>query len=66
MSKVVIGSSSVGFCALLTLIFITLKLTGYIAWSWIWVIAPLWIPATISFVISIVLFVILYRLTSKK
>ena len=32
----------IGFWGMLTLIFITLKLTGYIAWSWIWVLAPLW------------------------
>lgn len=28
----------------LTLIFVTLKLTGYIAWSWWWVLSPLWLP----------------------
>lgn len=32
----------IGFLGMLTLIFITLKLTNYIAWSWIWVLAPLW------------------------
>jgi len=29
---------------ILGLIFITLKLTGYIAWSWWWVLSPFWIP----------------------
>jgi len=29
---------------LLFLVFLTLKLTGYITWSWVWVIAPLWVP----------------------
>jgi len=29
---------------LLTLIFIYCKLAGYIAWSWWWVLSPLWIP----------------------
>lgn len=37
-------SSSVGFTGLLTLIFITLKLTGFIDWSWWWVLSPIWIP----------------------
>ena len=32
----------IGFLGMLTLIFITLKLTNYIAWSWVWVLAPLW------------------------
>lgn len=33
-----------GFLGLLGLLFIGLKLTGYIAWSWWWVLAPIWIP----------------------
>jgi hypothetical protein len=28
--------------ALATAVFITLKLTGVIAWRWVWVLAPLW------------------------
>jgi len=31
----------IGFCGLLTLIFIACKLTGHIAWPWLWVISPL-------------------------
>lgn len=40
------GSSSgnIGFCGLLTIAFIVLKLTGYIDWSWWWVWSPLLIP----------------------
>ena len=26
--------------------FIGLKLTGYITWSWWWVLSPVWIPVT--------------------
>lgn len=29
---------------LLFLVFLVLKLTGVIAWSWWWITAPLWIP----------------------
>lgn len=36
-----------GFLSLLTVLFIGLKLTGYIDWSWLWVLAPLWIPLAI-------------------
>ena len=32
----------IGFLGMLTLIFITLKLTNYIAWPWVWVLAPMW------------------------
>lgn len=36
---------SIGFGGLLALLFIGLKLTGHIDWSWLWVLAPLWLPA---------------------
>ena len=42
------------FLGILTLIFITLKLTGYIAWSWWWVLSPLWIPFAIVLGIGII------------
>ena len=29
---------------ILTLTFITLKLIGAIAWSWAWVLSPMWMP----------------------
>ena len=31
---------------LLTLLFVGLKLTNYIDWSWWWVLAPIWMPLT--------------------
>ena len=33
----------IGFLGLLTLVFIVLKLTHYIDWSWLWVLSPLWL-----------------------
>ncbi len=44
-STTVVG---VGFCDLLALLFIALKLMGVINWSWIWVLAPIWIPIAIA------------------
>ena len=35
------------FTSLLTVLFIALKLTGYITWSWWWVLSPLWIPVAL-------------------
>jgi len=32
------------FIPLLAVLFIGLKLCGVIAWSWVWVLAPLWLP----------------------
>lgn len=33
--------NSIGFLGILQLIFITLKLTGHITWSWFWVLSPI-------------------------
>lgn len=40
-------SGGVGFLPLLALLFIGLKLAGCIAWSWWWVLAPLWWPVAL-------------------
>lgn len=34
----------IGFLEALTLLFVGLKLGNVITWSWLWVLAPLWIP----------------------
>lgn len=39
------GNLGVSFCGLLQLVFIVLKLVGVIQWSWLFVLAPLWVPA---------------------
>ncbi|AXH49731.1 hypothetical protein KNU02_gp05 [Gordonia phage Pleakley] len=38
----------------LLITFIVLKLTGVIAWSWVWVLSPLWIPLVVALIISII------------
>lgn len=46
------------FSTVLTLIFITLKLMGYITWSWWWVLSPLWIGfALVVFILTVALLV---------
>lgn len=40
---------------LLFILFLILKLTGVIDWSWWWVTAPLWIPLGLAVLILIVL-----------
>jgi len=42
------------FLTLLTVLFIGLKLTGYIDWSWWWVLAPLWGQFALVLVILII------------
>lgn len=50
-NKVSVGG---GFTSLLTVLFIGLKLTNLIAWSWWWVLAPIWIPFGIVVVLCLV------------
>lgn len=42
MSKSSSSSSGVSAIGLLGVLFVGLKLTGYIDWSWWWVTAPFW------------------------
>ncbi len=44
MGKNNTNSGGLGFGSILFLIFLVLKLTGSIDWSWWWVTSPLWIP----------------------
>ena len=49
----------IGFCGLLTIVFIVLKLCGVISWSWIWVLSPLWISfSLVVIIIAITLLVV--------
>ena len=45
---------SVGFCDLLTLTFIILKLCNVINWGWWWVLAPTWISITIGVILLLI------------
>jgi hypothetical protein len=40
-------SGGIGLGGVLLCIFIALKLTGHIAWSWWWVLSPIWIGVTL-------------------
>ena len=48
------SSGGIGFVGLLTIAFIVLKLTGYIAWPWWWVLSPVWISAALVAAILLV------------
>lgn len=41
----------IGLPGILFVVFLVLKLTGVIAWSWWWITSPLWIPLAIYAVI---------------
>ena len=42
------------FSTLLAVAFIVLKLCHVIEWSWLWVLAPLWIPLAITIVVLLI------------
>jgi len=46
-----------GILTVLFVVFLVLKLTGEIDWSWWWVTSPLWLPVAILFFVVSVLFV---------
>lgn len=48
-----------GFLGLLTLLFIGLKLTGYVDWSWWIVLAPIWAPIAIGLAALFFAFVVM-------
>lgn len=53
------SGGGIGFAGLLTILFIGLKLTHYIDWSWWWVLSPLWISAAlVAAILAIVLLVV--------
>lgn len=47
-------SGGIGFTGLLTIAFIVLKLLGYIEWSWLWVLSPLWLPIPIIIILCVI------------
>lgn len=54
MSNVTVNSyRGMGLGGWLTLIFVTLKLVGFITWSWWWVLSPIWIGAGIFLAVSL-------------
>lgn len=55
-------NGGIGFTGLLTIVFIVLKLTNTIDWSWWWVLSPVWISALFAlFIIGIILIFIGYQ-----
>ena len=54
-------SGGISFGGLLTILFIGLKLTNYIDWSWWWVLSPLWIGFVILLVLLLGMGIVFYN-----
>jgi hypothetical protein len=51
------SSSGIGLPGLLTVLFVGLKLTNVISWSWWWVLSPIWISALIGLAFVFILLI---------
>lgn len=60
--------NGIGLLTVLFLIFMVLKLTGHIDWSWWWVTAPLWggVTAAVTIILLCGLFIGLASIFEKK
>ena len=58
-------SKSMGLCGSLVTLFIILKITDVISWSWLWVFSPIWITL-ISCVLAFGLILVAGRLKKGK
>lgn len=46
-------------CAgLLGIAFVVLRLCGVIAWPWVWVLAPFWMPIALALIICIIILIL--------
>jgi hypothetical protein len=56
VSEVATGSGGgIGLGGALMILFVGLKLTGYVDWSWWWVLSPVWIPLGLALVCVILI-----------
>ena len=58
------GSAGIGIPTVVQIVFIILKLTKCIDWSWWWVLSPLWIGALLWAILAII--IILIVVSSNK
>tara|TARA_Y100000401_G_C8209655_1_gene167783 strand:- start:282 stop:527 length:246 start_codon:yes stop_codon:yes gene_type:complete len=55
VKKIQDNRKGMGPLSTLLMIFVVLKLTNNIAWSWGWVLSPLWMPFVIVIVIALLI-----------
>lgn len=55
------SGGGLGFCGILAVVFIVLKLCKVISWSWVWVLCPLWGGLVLSVLIIVIVVMFLRR-----
>ena len=63
--NITVKPSNLIFVGTLTVLFVVLKVLGYINWSWVWVFAPLWIDLILVIVMTMIM-LIAYTIVTKK
>lgn len=59
-------SGGIGFVGLLAILFIALKLTGVIDWSWLWVLSPLWLSVCVGLPIILLVLAVVYLIARRS
>jgi len=65
------SSSGIGLCGMVFVVFLTLKLTEVIDWSWWWITAPLWgglvlaAAVCVVFLLGVVVVASIMKITGK-
>ena len=66
MDSTVAEKTTFPLLGVLGLIFITLKLTGFIVWSWWMVLAPFWVPPALVVIVVWPVFMVWYTIVTKR
>lgn len=51
------ATGGITFFGALTVLFIGLKLSGIIHWSWCWVLSPIWMPCAVILTVLVVAYI---------
>ena len=60
------AGGGIGFCGILGIVLIALRVAGVISWPWIWVLAPLWVPVAACAVLWLAMFIMAYRSQKRR
>ena len=58
------SNNGIGFVGVLQIVFIILKLLDKITWTWLWVLAPIWISTIVVISTLIIVLLITLKLNS--
>lgn len=60
------AGGGITFVGMLTIVFVVLKLLNLVQWSWLWVLAPMWMSVALGvivLIISLIVAITVHRFT---